>query len=344
MPCGGGDQARTRTIEQFGDGGMGCPALNETRSCGRFQCGQVSTIAGGGSGGALAQFGMLEDGITPDTNFDPQSVAVRLNGNNDHVVYVSGNQKSSATLKRIEVLDGVVQSADECPAGHRHISESGTCVKAVANSGQFPGITSVAAVSEQFVLATTAQHALTALDLSLMVTCEPWVTNALNHWDSDSTGSGVLAETNPLTVSLVPGAGFTNNWQIQGLRRVQQQQLKFGKGSLVKNVMCLREQPRPDEGIVTQQRCCITKSAPRLTRPILCDFLRTLGSLQECPEKVTAQQTLMQTEAQCPITDCVRADSGAGSGPRAQADEQLKIAMSDYVAEDAVLSQNLQAL
>jgi len=344
VPCGGGDQARTRTIEQFGDGGMGCPALNETRSCGRFQCGQVSTIAGGGSGGALAQFGMLEDGITPDTNFDPQSVAVRLNGNNDHVVYVSGNQKSSATLKRIEILDGVVQSADECPAGHRHISESGTCVKAVANSGQFPGITSVAAVSEQFVLATTAQHALTALDLSLMVTCEPWVTNALNHWDSDSTGSGVLAETNPLTVSLVPGAGFTNNWQIQGLRRVQQQQLKFGKGSLVKNVMCLREQPRPDEGIVTQQRCCITKSAPRLTRPILCDFLRTLGSLQECPEKVTAQQTLMQTEAQCPITDCVRADSGAGSGPRAQADEQLKIAMSDYVAEDAVLSQNLQAL
>lgn len=323
---------------------MGCPVLNETRSCGKFQCGQVSTIAGGGSGGALAHFGLLEDGFTPDSNFNPQSVAVRVNGNNDDVVYVSGNQKSSATLKRIEILDGVVQSADQCAAGHRHMPDSGKCVKPVANSGQFPGITSLAAVSEQLVIATTAQHALTALDLSLMVTCEPWVTNALNHWDSDSSGSGALAETNPLTVSLVPEAGFTNNWQILGLRKVQSQELKFGKGSLVKNVMCLREQPRPDEGIVTQQRCCITKSAPRLSRPILCDFLRELGGIRECPAAMTAQQTLMQTEAECPITDCVRADSGPGSGPRAQADEQLKIAMADYVAEAAVVSQNLQAL
>jgi len=344
MPCGGGQQHRTRTIEQFGDGGMGCPALNETRTCGKFQSGQVSTVAGGGGAGVLAHFGMLEDGFSPDSNFHPVAVAVRVNGKNDDVVYVAGNRKSSATLKRIEVKDGVVQSPEQCPAGARHIADHGKCVMPVANSGQFPGMTSLAAVSEQLVLATTAQHALTALDLSLTVNCEPWITNALNHWPSDDAASGVLAETNPLTVNLVPKAGFTNNWQILGLRKVQAQEMKFGSGNLVKNVMCMREQARPDEGIVTQQRCCITKSAPRLSRPILCDFLRELGSIKECSASPTPQQQQMQKEAECPAEECVRADSGAGSGPRAQADERLKIAMADYIAEAAVVSQNLQAM
>jgi hypothetical protein len=344
VPCGGGVQHRTRTIEQFGDGGMGCPSLNETRSCAKFECGQVSTVAGGSGEGALAHFGMLEDGFTPDSNFNPQSVAVRVNGKNDDVVYVSGNRKSSATLKRIEIKDGIVQSPEECPEGAHHMAAHGKCVLPVANSGQFPGIVSLAAVSEQLVLATTSQHALTALDLSLMVTCEPWITNALNHWNSDEEGSGALAETNALTVTLVPKAGFTNNWQILGLRKVVSQELKFGTGNLVKNVMCLREQARPDEGITTQQRCCITKSSPRLSRPILCDYLRELGGTQQCGSSITPQQRKLQHEAECPETECVRADSGPGSGPRAQADEELKVAMADYVAEAAVVSQNLQAL
>ena len=50
------------------------------------------------------------------------------------------------------------------------------------------------------------------------------------------------------------------------------------------------------------------------------------------------------TEIDCADWSCCRADSGPGSGPRAQADEQLKIAMADYIAEAAVVSQNLQAM
>jgi len=135
---------RTRTIEVPGDGGMGCPALNETRPCAEFHCGQVSTVAGG-------QFGWQDDGVTPDHSFAPQSLSVKVNGLNDDVIYVSGDRKTSSLLKRVEVKEGTVKGASDCPDGTIHHPSSSEfegdkCVKQVANVGHLPGLTGLHSV------------------------------------------------------------------------------------------------------------------------------------------------------------------------------------------------------
>lgn len=345
--CGGGVQTRTRTIEIEGDGGMGCPALNQTRPCAQFKCGQVSTVAGGHK----APFGVLEDGVTSDDAFFPHHVSIHVNGLNDDVVYVSGDPRTSAQLKRAEIKKGTVDSDGDCAPGHKHMPgvdpliEGDKCAMPISNAGAFPGLSGLAVVSEQLVVATTAQHTVTGLDLTLQVDCEPWLTNALNHWDSDPQATGAVKQTNPLTTYLVPSAGFVNRWKFTGYRRVlNQPDLKFGKGSIVKNVVCTQEEARPEEGINTQQACCVTKAAPQLIKPTLCNFLEKSGSTFKCPDAMSAEARDAQKQAECQPDVCVRDVSGPGSSAWTQAESMVKIAVADYIAEEALLAQKLMAM
>jgi len=326
---------------------MGCPALNETRPCAQFKCGQVSTVAGG----AQAPFGVLEDGVSPDANFFPQTVSVHVNGLNDDVVYLSGDPQSSAQLKRAEIKKGTVDSEGDCAPGHKHLPgadpsvEGGKCAMPISNAGSFAGLSGLAVVSEQLVVASTAQHTVTGLDLTLQVECEPWIANALNHWDSDPQGTGVVKQTDPFTTYLVPSSGFVNKWKFSGYRRVlQQPELKYGEGQIAKNVMCYQEEARPGEGIVTQQTCCVTKAAPRLEKPTLCSFLKKSGSTLNCPSTMTQDAIDAQKQAGCEDGICVRDVSGPGSSAWTQAESMVKIAVADYIAEQALVAQKLMAM
>merc|ERR1711934_275682 len=293
----------------------------------------------------------LADEYTDDARFFPETISVHVNGYKDDIIYVSGNPRTSAQLKRAEVKKGVVQSEAECDEGHKHMRpvdpaiEGGKCAMPISNSGTFIGLTGLAVVSEQLVLATTNQHTVEGLDLSLHVECQPWITNALNHWDSDPDATGEVKQTDPSVSKLVPTSGFVNDWTFTGYRRLlKQPDLKFGSGNLAKNVMCYQENARPSEGIITQQSCCVSKAAPFLKKPTLCDYLTESGSTVSCPESPTPDQLDVQEEAECAAETCIRTTSGPGSSAWTQAQEMLKIATADYIAEMATVAQNLQAM
>jgi len=170
------------------------------------------------------------------------------------------------------------------------------------------------------------------------------MTNALNHWQSDPDQSGKLVETNPLKLKLTPTAGFITDWKIYGLRTVQSEDLKFGSGSMVKNVMCFKQVPGAEEGIETQEKCCVTKSAPRLVKPTLCKYLQDLGNTQECPAQKTPQDMRLQEMAECPSDVCVSSDAGPDSGGWAQAEDLFHLDISEFIAETTRVSQKIQLM
>jgi hypothetical protein len=273
-----------------------------------------------------------------------------VNGYEDDVVYLAGDPQTSAQLKRAEVKRGVVDSEGDCGPEDKHMAaidpeiEGGKCAMPMANAGNFAGLKGLAVASEQLVIASTSQHVISGLDLTLDIECEPWLSSALNHWDSDPDATGIVKQTNQGTVYLTPTAGFVNKWQFTGYRRVlSQPELKFGSGNMAKNVMCYQEQARPTEGITTSQRCCVTKSSPRLERPTLCSFLKKLGATQECSASPSPTALDQQKQAECEETVCVNDSSGPGSSAWTQAEAALKISAADYIAEHALLAQKLQS-
>merc|ERR1711964_346033 len=104
------------------------------------------------------------------------------------------------------------------------------------------------------------------------------------------------------------------------------------------------EEARPSEGIITQQSCCVTKAAPHLQKPTLCGFLEKSGGTLSCPSVPTKEDLDVQAQAQCDASVCVSEVSLPGSTAWTQAEARLKIATSDYIAEEALVAQNLQAM
>jgi len=122
------------------------------------------------------------------------------------------------------------------------------------------------------------------IDLSLVIKCEDWMSNALNHWDSDPLKTGQVKRSNHLTVHLKGQGSLPSEWSFAAYRKVKSVAFRDFKtledpqpwnGDLVKNTMCMRQTQNPEQGLYTSEECCSTKYGPLLVKP--CD-----GAFPEC--------------------------------------------------------------
>lgn len=260
VTCGaGGTTRRVRSILEQGD--YGCDILEETRACNTFACGAVVTVTGGiAIAGNPRGYGVAGPSGATDLEFAPISVAAMHQDGVD-IVYSAGQQTMSSS-----------------PPIHRADITPDAITMTIA--GQYLGARSISLPSAEGpstdLFATTSENNVGKMDLSLVIKCEDWMTNSLNHWDSDPKSTGTPGRSNKLTVKLKAGGALATEWNWVAYRSVK----KVGytdfktladpqpwKGDLVKNAMCVRQTQNTDKALYTSEECCVTKYAPELVKP-----------------------------------------------------------------------------
>jgi len=260
VTCGaGGITKRVRSVLEQGD--YGCDILEETRACNTFACGAVVTVTGGLTYNGLPR-GYGAKGINggTDLEFAPVSVTAMHQDGVD-IVYTAGqeNPKASPPIHRADIKPDSIS---------------------LTVAGQYLGARSIALNSDRGpsseLYATTTENNVGKIDLSLVIKCEDWMSNAMNHWDSDPLKTGEVKRSNKLTVQLKAGGSLSTEWNFVGYRRVKEvgftdfktlEDPQPWKGDLVKNAMCIRQTQVPEEGMYTSEECCVTKYAPTLVKP-----------------------------------------------------------------------------
>jgi hypothetical protein len=280
------------------------------------------------------------------------SVSAFHNALGDDVVYATGTESTTNLIRRVEVKRGV-HVAQGCKGGHVHMvvsskNAAGKCVVPVQRSAEMTGAVAIAAVSEAHAFVTSSSHYLVHADLSLEVGCQPWITNAMNHWDSDPDKTGQIKEANRFQLTLFPTSGFGNLWTFRGLRKVTPlSEYKFGEGNVVTNVMCFKEDDVPASGVWGQEMCCVTKAGPNLRQPLLCDYLTSMGMTSVCPSEHSAlydQAMAMKALASCSDDVCVKAGYTPESGDWIAAEGRLRRDLADWNAEELDLKEKLKGL
>jgi hypothetical protein len=258
VTCGsGGKTSRFRTILAQGD--YGCNSLNETRACNAFTCGASVTVAGGfTSDGEVRGF---PDKHGMDLDYEPVSVSAMHTHGTD-VVFTAGGVTpiSVPPIRRADIT---------------HESIRNTVV------GTYMGAKSVQVLSPEGpsseLFATTSDNNIGKIDLSLMVECQPFLVQALNHWDSDPEKGGEMRRSQPIVLNLTTAGGHETQWTFAGYRKIKQllyQDFRTlegepWKGDVVKNVLCARETPVVQESELSfsTEECCVAKAGPSLVKP-----------------------------------------------------------------------------
>lgn len=272
VTCGsGGTTSRFRTIIEQGD--YGCNNLNETRTCNAFTCGATVTIAGGfESDGSARGF---KDLTGLDTEYEPVSVAA-MHSNGADVVFSAGasNPTSVPPIRRIDISRDAIRNAVV---------------------GTYMGAMSVAVLSPEGpsnqLYATTSDNNIGKIDLGLMVECQPFIVQALNHWESDQAKTGQVRRSQPIVLNLTAASGHKTQWTFLGYRKIKALKYKdfstLGgepwKGDVVKNVLCARETPTLEDDLTfATEECCVHKAGPKLVKP--CD-----GQFAPCDVNIHAK-------------------------------------------------------
>lgn len=260
VTCGsGGKTGRSRTIIEQGD--YGCNNLNETRTCNAFTCGATVTVAGGFASDGSARGFPDKHGL--DTEYEPVSVSA-MHTHGADVVFLAGgaNPTSVPPIRRADISH-----------------DSGAIRNTVV--GTYMGATSVGVLSPEGpsseLYATTSDHNIGKIDLSLMMECQPFLVQALNHWESDEEKSGEMRRSQPIVLNLTTSGGHATQWTFMGYRKIKA--LKYQdfstlegepwKGDVVKNVLCARETPVVQESELSfsTEECCVAKAGPNLIKP-----------------------------------------------------------------------------
>jgi hypothetical protein len=260
--CGGGEMVRNRDIVVPGDAGTGCPVLNETRACNEHTCGVTMTVTGGmGPDGTPMGYGVVDSENTPDIHHQPHSL-VALHRTGVDIVYSLGSEEAGYMVKRVDVHQDDIR---------------------VGFAARLAGGVGLGVATESSLYGVTIGHNLKHVDLSLQVECQPWMSNALNHWDSDPEKRGHVVQSRALSLQLKPSVGSHAGWTFKASRSIQAIEyddfIQFGvkqwKGDLVKNMLCLKEDAAPAVGVFPSESCCVTKLSPLIKKP--CD-----GEYEEC--------------------------------------------------------------
>jgi len=272
VTCGsGGTTNRFRSIIEQGD--YGCNNLNETRSCNAFTCGATVTIAGGFDSYGTARGFISDMGI--DNEYEPVSVTA-MHSNGADVVFSAGasSPNSVPPIRRVDITADRIRNAVV---------------------GTYMGALSVTVLSpegpDSKLYATTSDNNIGTIDLGLMVECQPFIVQALNHWDSDRLKTGEVRRSQPIVMNLTAASGHSSEWTFLGYRKIKALEYKDfrtleaqpWKGDVVKNVLCAKQTPTAGDDLAfTTEECCVHKAGPKLVKP--CD-----GQFAPCDVNIHAK-------------------------------------------------------
>jgi hypothetical protein len=286
--CGGGQSTRVRSVQHEGDGGTGCPNLNETKTCNIHACGFTKTIAGGvDHNGNSVGFGVTDLFGTPDMGYHPSSIAAaHIDGG--EVVFVAGNPSNSELLRRIDVnhttnsactnadddsLD-VGRDMDECRQADGGDGTIEAKMSTFAQTPTYAGATGLAIHTEYSLYATTiAWHDVSKIDLSLKLECGEWMNTDLANWPLQFS-NGTIYSSNIYATNLDAGFGRTSVWNFQAHRKVKTFTYEgLGHGEMYKHTLCTQQQSGSEPGAPAAgpESCCVFKGAPELKEPT-CDL------------------------------------------------------------------------